>query len=189
MPTEKKLFIATSSFGKDKPELLSVLKKKKIKFSLNKLKRKLKSKELVFYAKNYTHIIAGTQTYDKNTLTKLKNLKIIYRLGVGTHNIALQQTQKNKVRVFRLPVQSKNPILMIINSLIITLIVLIYNINIVHARSRAPAWSCYWSCFITRRKFVTTFHGTYNFKNSYKKFYNSVIGQIKFDYRGFKLYI
>lgn len=101
MPTEKKLFIATSSFGKDKPELLSVLKKKKIKFSLNKLKRKLKSKELVFYAKNYTHIIAGTETYDKNTLTKLKNLKIIYRLGVGTDNIDLQHTLKNKIKVFK----------------------------------------------------------------------------------------
>ena len=64
---------------------------------------------------------------------------------------------------------------MIFNSFVITLIVLIYNINIVHARSRAPAWSCYWSCFLTRRKFVTTFHGTYNYSNSYKKFYNSIM--------------
>ena len=93
MPTEKKLFIATSSFGKDKPELLSVLKKKKIKFSLNKLKRKLKSKELVFYAKNYTHIIAGTETYDKNTLAKLKNLKII-SLEKGTFYKWLKKNNK-----------------------------------------------------------------------------------------------
>ena len=49
------------------------------------------------------------------------------------------------------------------------------NINIVHARSRAPAWSCYLACMITRRNFVTTFHGTYNFKNRLKKFYNSVM--------------
>ena len=28
---------------------------------------------------------------------------------------------------------------------------------------------------ITRRKFVTTFHGTYNFKSKLKKFYNSVM--------------
>ena len=33
----------------------------------------------------------------------------------------------------------------------------------------------YWATKITRRKFVTTFHGTYNFKNSIKKFYNSVM--------------
>ena len=56
---------------------------------------------------------------------------------------------------------------------------IIYRIDIVHARSRAPAWSCYWSTFFTRRKFVTTFHGTYNFKNKFKKFYNSVMVKSK----------
>ena len=48
-------------------------------------------------------------------------------------------------------------------------------INIVHARSRAPAWSCLIATKLTRRKFVTTFHGTYNFKGKIKKFYNSVM--------------
>jgi glycosyltransferase involved in cell wall biosynthesis len=45
----------------------------------------------------------------------------------------------------------------------------------VHARSRAPAWSCLFATKITRRKFVTTFHGTYNFNNKLKRFYNSVM--------------
>ena len=87
----------------------------------------------------------------------------------------LKYVKKNKVKVFRLPVHSKNIILMLFNTLIISLIVLIYNIDVVHARSRAPAWSCLWVCFLTRRKFVTTFHGTYNFSNRFKKFYNSVM--------------
>jgi len=52
---------------------------------------------------------------------------------------------------------------------------LFLNISIVHARSRAPAWSCYFATKITRRKFVTTFHGTYNFENKIKKFYNSIM--------------
>ena len=52
---------------------------------------------------------------------------------------------------------------------------LIFNIDIVHARSRAPAWSSYFATKFTRRKFVTTFHGTYNFKSSLKKYYNSVM--------------
>jgi len=55
------------------------------------------------------------------------------------------------------------------------LIILIYNINIVHARSRAPAWSCFLATKLTFRKFVTTFHGTFNFSNSIKKFYNSIM--------------
>ena len=55
------------------------------------------------------------------------------------------------------------------------IIILLTNINIVHARSRAPAWSCLLATKITRRKFVTTFHGTYNFSGKLKKFYNSVM--------------
>ncbi len=87
----------------------------------------------------------------------------------------LKFVKKNKVKVFRLPVHSKNPILILLNIFLLSFIILIYNIDIVHARSRAPAWSCLCSCFITRRKFVTTFHGTYNFSNSLKKLYNSVM--------------
>ena len=82
---------------------------------------------------------------------------------------------KKKVKLIRLPVQSKNPILILINAIILSFIIFIYNINIVHARSRAPAWSCLIACKITRCKFVTTFHGTYNFKNSIKQFYNSIM--------------
>ena len=83
--------------------------------------------------------------------------------------------RKNKVSVYRLPVHSKNPFLILFNTIILTLIIFLKNINIVHARSRAPAWSCFLACFITRRKFVTTFHGTYNFSGKLKKFYNSVM--------------
>ena len=87
----------------------------------------------------------------------------------------LKFVDKNKVKVFRLPVQSKNPILILINAIILTFIILFNNISIVHARSRAPAWSCLLASKITSRKFVTTFHGTYNFKSNLKKLYNSVM--------------
>ena len=87
----------------------------------------------------------------------------------------LKFVDKKKVKVFRLPVQSKNPLLILINAIILTFIILFNNISIVHARSRAPAWSCLIASKITSRKFVTTFHGTYNFKSSLKKLYNSVM--------------
>ena len=82
---------------------------------------------------------------------------------------------KKKVKLIRLPVHSKNPFLILVNSIILIGIILYYNISIVHARSRAPAWSCLLAARLTRRKFVTTFHGTYNFKGRFKKFYNSVM--------------
>ena len=82
---------------------------------------------------------------------------------------------KKKVKLIRLPVQSKNPILIFFNSIILIGIILFFNITIVHARSRAPAWACLLATKLTGKKFVTTFHGTYNFSGKLKKFYNSVM--------------
>jgi len=131
--------------------------------------------------------------------SKIKVLQVIPKLGYGGAEIGcydfahyltendcssyivtsggdlLRYVNKKKVKVIRLPVHSKNPILMLLNSFILILIILFLNISIVHARSRAPAWSCLLATKITRRKFVTTFHGTYNFNGSVKKFYNSVM--------------
>ena len=87
----------------------------------------------------------------------------------------LRFIDKKKVKLIKLPVHSKNPILILFNTIALVFIILINNISIVHARSRAPAWSCLLATIITRRKFVTTFHGTYNFNNSIKKFYNSIM--------------
>ncbi len=135
--------------------------------------------------------------------TKIKVLQVIPKLGyggaeTGCYDIAhylyekdcgsyivtsggelLKFVDKKKVKVIRLPVHSKNPLLIFINAILLTFIILFLNINIVHARSRAPAWSCYIATKITRRKFVTTFHGTYNFNNKLKKFYNSVMVRSK----------
>ena len=131
--------------------------------------------------------------------SKLKVLQVIPRLGyggaeTGCYDLAhylheqncssyivtsggelLKYVNKKKVRIIRLPVHSKNPILILLNIIFLTLIILFLNISIVHARSRAPAWSCFIATKITRRKFVTTFHGTYNFNSSLKKFYNSIM--------------
>ena len=82
---------------------------------------------------------------------------------------------KEKVKLIKLPVHSKNPLIILFNSLILIFIIFFYNISIVHARSRAPAWSCFLATKITGRKFVTTFHGTYNFDSKIKKIYNSVM--------------
>ena len=131
--------------------------------------------------------------------SKLKILQVIPKLGyggaeTGCYDLAhylheqkchsyivtsggelLKYVNKKKVKIIRLPVHSKNPVLIFINALILTFIILFLNISIVHARSRAPAWSCLFATKITGRKFVTTFHGTYNFKSSLKKFYNSIM--------------
>ena len=87
----------------------------------------------------------------------------------------LKFIDKKKVKIIKLPVHSKNPLIIFINFLALIWVILINNISIVHARSRAPAWSCLLAAKFTGRKFVTTFHGTYNFNSKFKKFYNSVM--------------
>ena len=87
----------------------------------------------------------------------------------------LKFIDKKKVKIIKLPVHSKNPLIIFFNFLALIWVILINNISIVHARSRAPAWSCLFATKITGRKFVTTFHGTYNFNSEIKKFYNSVM--------------
>tara|TARA_Y100000996_G_scaffold307687_1_gene244400 strand:- start:1168 stop:2322 length:1155 start_codon:yes stop_codon:yes gene_type:complete len=87
----------------------------------------------------------------------------------------IKYVNKEKVKLIKLPVNSKNPILLLFNAIALIFIILFYNISVVHARSRAPAWSCLMATKITGRKFVTTFHGTYNFKSKIKKFYNSIM--------------
>ncbi len=87
----------------------------------------------------------------------------------------IKYIDRKKVRLIRLPVHSKNPLLIFLNAMILVGIILFFDISIVHARSRAPAWSCLLATKLTRRKFVTTFHGTYNFSGKLKKIYNSVM--------------
>jgi len=131
--------------------------------------------------------------------SNIKVLQVIPRLGIGgaetgCYDIAhylpenncksfivtsggelLKFIDKKKVKLIRLPVHSKNPLLILINSIILVGIILFFNISIVHARSRAPAWSCLLATKLTRRKFVTTFHGTYNFSGKLKNIYNFVM--------------
>ena len=77
------------------------------------------------------------------------------------------------VEIFKWPA-SKNIFYIIVNIFYIFFLILKYKINIVHVRSRGPAWSCYVACKLSKTKLVSTFHGTYNFKFSIKKYYNSI---------------
>ena len=86
------------------------------------------------------------------------------------------ELNKIGVKHFTLPLKTKNPIKMYLNSLKIEKFIKENNINIVHARSRAPALSAYWAAKRAHVKFVTTFHGTYGLgPKGIKKFYNKVM--------------
>jgi glycosyltransferase involved in cell wall biosynthesis len=72
---------------------------------------------------------------------------------------------------------AKNPIQMIGNAQILTELIHKRKIDLIHARSRAPAWSALWAARRTHTRFVTTYHGVYNARTPPKKFYNSVMAR------------
>lgn len=78
---------------------------------------------------------------------------------------------------FTLPLDSKNPFVMWANIARLVSLIEHYDVDIVHARSRAPAWSALAACRRTGRPFLTTFHGTYNERGSLKRLYNSVMAK------------
>lgn len=79
--------------------------------------------------------------------------------------------------LIRLPVKSKSPLIIRRNASAIAEIIRQEKVDIVHARSRAPAWSALWAARRTNTPFVTTYHGSYGGKSAPKKLYNSVMAR------------
>jgi len=72
---------------------------------------------------------------------------------------------------------TKNPIAIYSNATILSKIIAKNKVDLVHARSRAPAWSALWAARRMKRPFVTTYHGVYNARSSAKRLYNSVMAR------------
>lgn len=76
---------------------------------------------------------------------------------------------------FKLPMHSKHPLKIYANARHLERIIQEYNVSVIHARSRAPAWSAYLAAKRTGIPFLTTFHGFYGLNGPFKKTYNSVM--------------
>ena len=82
----------------------------------------------------------------------------------------------NDIKHIELPLKTKNPLIIFYNIFLLIWVIKKKNIKIVHARSRAPAWSAFIACKMLRGiKFITTVHGAYQNQNVLKRFYNSIM--------------
>jgi glycosyltransferase involved in cell wall biosynthesis len=79
--------------------------------------------------------------------------------------------------IIPLPVASKNPLQIIANARALVRLIRAEQIDLLHARSRAPAWSALLACRRARVPFVTTYHGVYRQSNAVKGLYNSVMAR------------
>lgn len=99
-----------------------------------------------------------------------------WRALVASAGGALEHRLKREgARHFTLPLASKNPFTIAANVKRLVRLIEAWNVDLVHARSRAPAWSAYFAARRTDRPFVTTFHGTYFGGGEIKKLYNAVM--------------
>jgi len=86
-----------------------------------------------------------------------------------------RELDRNGIRHITLPLDTKNFFSMRRNARRLEAIIREFGVDIIHARSRAPAWSAMWAADRCGIRFVTTFHAPYNFKNALKRKYNSVM--------------
>ncbi len=92
--------------------------------------------------------------------------------GDGAHEL-----KRAGAEHIKLPVHSKNPLVMYANIQRLADLMKAEGVDIIHARSRAPAWSAYFAAKRSGIPLVTTFHGTYGAGNALKRRYNSVMAR------------
>ncbi|MCI3180977.1 glycosyl transferase [Caulobacter sp. CCUG 60055] len=78
-------------------------------------------------------------------------------------------------RLFAMPAHSKNPLTIAANAGRLIRLVRREGVSLIHARSRAPAFSALWAARATGTPFVATYHGVYNARSGLKRWYNAVM--------------
>ncbi|MDB5429452.1 MAG: glycosyl transferase group 1 [Caulobacter sp.] len=78
-------------------------------------------------------------------------------------------------RLAQMPLQSKNPLTMLGNAARLIDLIRREKVSLVHARSRAPAFSALWAAHATKTPFIATYHGVYNARSALKRWYNAVM--------------
>ena len=104
--------------------------------------------------------------------------------ATGGHSILVSaggrmvaEAEAGGVHHVTLPVMTKNPLIALSNARRLERLIRREGVAIVHARSRAPAWSALIAARQAKVRFVTTFHGIYSEKMPGKRFYNSIMAR------------
>lgn len=87
----------------------------------------------------------------------------------------VREIERTGARHVTLPMAEKSPLAILRNARTLADLVSLEGVDIVHARSRAPAWSAWLAARRRGLPFVTTFHGTYSHGFPGKRWYNSIM--------------
>jgi glycosyltransferase involved in cell wall biosynthesis len=89
----------------------------------------------------------------------------------------VHELERAHAKHIMLPLAPKNPITIWRNAARLARVIRKHKVDIVHARSRAPAWSALWAAQRTGAHFMTTYHDTYSAETGWKRRYNSVMAK------------
>ncbi|PCJ82983.1 MAG: glycosyl transferase [Hyphomicrobiales bacterium] len=98
-------------------------------------------------------------------------------LVVAEPGLLVEELQQKGGVFFAMDAASKNPLKMLQTARSLKKMVLQQGVNLIHARSRAPAWPAFWAARACNIPFVTTYHGVYSQKSAPKALYNSVMAR------------
>ena len=116
---------------------------------------------------------AEAGTLEISSYMKKKGWEVIVTSSGGS---LVNKLDYHKIKHVKLPLNSKNPLIIFFNIFTLAWVIKKYKVKIVHVRSRAPAWSAYYACLMLRGvKLVSTIHGAYSAQNFFKKIYNSIM--------------
>jgi len=99
----KKIAVTTSSFAKENHAPVDMLRKGGFQIIMNERGRKLSKEETFSLCNGCAGIVAGTEIYDKDLLTRLTGLKVISRCGAGMENVDLSAAKELGIQVLNTP--------------------------------------------------------------------------------------
>lgn len=99
----RKVFIATSSFAKNSPAPLEMLKAAGLDVEINPHGRRLSESEITAFLSDKEYLIAGTESLTRKVIESAKYLKVISRCGVGMDNVDMEAAKSLGIKVFNTP--------------------------------------------------------------------------------------
>ena len=111
-------------------------------------------------------------THDMAIYIKQQGWKSMVASNGGRMTLGL--TDKG-IKHFRMPLKKRNPLAILCNAQCLIKIIKKHNVDILHTRSRAPAWAALIASRATGVPLITSFHGTHKIQNKAKWIYNSVM--------------
>ncbi len=118
----KKIFIGLSTFGECGSDPLNLLKQSGYFYSINSLRRRLASEEIIQMGKDCEGVIAGVEPYDDDVLENLPKLRCISRCGAGMDNISIEKCKEKGIAIRNTPDVVIQPVAELTLSLILDLL-------------------------------------------------------------------